>query len=194
MQRTCATCAKYKTEECVNPEECVPSNYKYYSDHVTKGNKMGVELEILTDILRHISEVAENLAVMRADLERRGLGHDRSKLEELEFCAFTKTRPQFKRANYMSKEYQECIDAIKPAIDHHYRNNRHHTGFHKGGFADMNLLDILEMLADWKAASRRSPDLSLKDSLPKAFERYGIPENMQRHIRATLDYLGWVKG
>jgi len=153
---------------------------------------MNTELEVLTDTLRHISEVAENLAVMRSDLEQRGIKHDRSKLEEFEFDAFVKTRPKFKKANYGSPEYQECFDIIKPAIERHYCNNRHHTGFHEGGFADMNLLDILEMLADWKAASRRSPNLSFKDSLPKAFERYHIPENMQKHIIATLDYLGWL--
>lgn len=153
---------------------------------------MDTSFEVLTDIIQHISEVAENLAEMRHDLERRGIAHDRSKLGEFEFDAFITTRPKFKKANYGSKEYQECVDAIKPAIDHHYEVNRHHTGFHASGFSDMNLLDILEMLADWRAASRRSPDLSFADSLPKAFEKYGIPENMQRHIVKTLEYLGWL--
>ena len=153
---------------------------------------MIVEFEVLTDILRHISEVAENLEDIIHDLRKRGISHDRTKLEELEFDSFVKTQPKFKKVNYGSKEYQECVEAIKPAIEHHYQSNRHHTGFHKNGFADMNLLDILEMLADWKAASRRNPDLSFKESLPKAFEKYNIPENMQKHIIATLEYLRWL--
>ena len=125
---------------------------------------MKTDLEVLTDTIRHISEVSENLAQIRHDLERRGLTHDRSKLESFEFDAFVSTRPLFRKANYGTKEYQECTEAIKPAIDHHYANNRHHTAFHPNGFADMNLLDILEMLAD-----------------------------MQQHILNTLQYLGWLE-
>ena len=153
---------------------------------------MNTDFEVLTDIIRHISEVSENLLAMKSDLEKRAIAHDRSKLEALEFDSFVRTRAQFKKANYGTKEYQECTDLIKPAIDHHHKNNRHHTTFHKNGFADMNLLDILEMLADWKAASRRSPSLTFKDSLPRAFNKYKIPENMQRHILNTLQYLGWI--
>ena len=153
---------------------------------------MDIVLEVLTDTIMHISEVQENLAEIRVDLEKRGIAHDRSKFTPEEFDSFVKTRPKFKKANYGSKEYQECVNQIKPAIDHHYNNNRHHTGFHEKGFQDMNLLDILEMLADWKAASRRSPDLTFEDSLPKAFKKYNIPENMQKHIIATLKYLKWI--
>lgn len=154
---------------------------------------MKIDIEVLNDIIMHISEVQENLADMRLDLEKRGISHDRTKFMAKEFDSFVKTRPKFKKANYGSKEYQECVDIIKPAIDHHYTNNRHHTKFHPNGFADVNLLDILEMLADWKAASRRSPDLSFEDSLPKAFKKYNIPENMQKHILATLKYFRWIK-
>ena len=152
---------------------------------------MDTKMEVLTDTLRHISEVAENLSEMEADLRKRGFGHDRTKLEEFEFDAFVSTRPKFKKANYGTKEYKECTEAIKPAIDHHYSHNRHHTGYHEGGFEDMNLMDILEMLADWKAASRRSPDLSFEDSLPRAFKKYKIPDNMQKHILSTIKYFGW---
>ena len=88
---------------------------------------MIVEFEVLTDILQHISEVAENLEDIIHDLRKRGISHDRTKLEELEFDSFVKTRPKFKKVNYGSKEYQEFVEAIKPAIVHHYQNNRHHT-------------------------------------------------------------------
>ena len=153
---------------------------------------MNTELEVLTDTIMHISEVQENLSQMRAILEARGISHDRTKFLAIEFDAFVKARPKFKKANYGSPEYQECVDMIKPSIEHHHANNRHHTAFHKGSFSDMNLFDVLEMLADWKAASRRSPDLSFADSLPKAFEKYSIPEDMQKHIMATLKYLKWI--
>lgn len=154
---------------------------------------MRTEMEVLTDTLMHIAEVHEALAEIRSALELRGIAHDRSKLTAVEFDAFVSTRPKFKNADYGSKAYQECVDAIKPAIEHHYSINRHHTQHHANGFAGMSLLDILEMLADWKAANRRSPNLSFEDSLPIAFKKYDIPKNMQGHIMLTLKELGWVK-
>lgn len=153
---------------------------------------MKVEFEVLTDVLMHIYEVAENLAQIRHDLELRGMAHDRTKLDDPEFSAFVQTRPKFKKADYGSQEYQKCVEIIRPAINHHYQNNRHHTAYHANGFDDMNLIDILEMLADWKAANRRNPNLSFVESLPIAFQKYHIPENMQKHIIATLKYLKWI--
>ena len=153
---------------------------------------MNIKLETLTDILLHISRVQENLSQIRAILEVRGIAHDRTKFLAIEFDAFVKAQPKFKEANYDSPEYQECVDMIRPSIDHHHANNRHHIAFYKKGFSDMNLLDILEMLADWEAASRRNLDLPFADSLPKAFEKYSIPSNVQRHIVATLKYLKWI--
>jgi len=159
-----------------------------------KGEFVNTELKVLTDTIMHISEVKENLSEIRSVLEQRGNAHDRSKFTDIEFDAFVSTRPEFEKANFGTPEYKKCTDDIKPAIDHHYSENRHHVKFFKNGFEDMNLIDIIEMLADWKAASRRSPDLTFEDSLPEAFEKYSIPETMQKHIISTLTYLGWIEG
>jgi len=153
---------------------------------------MNTSTEVLTDLLMHRIEVSENLNEIQGELKRRGIVHDKSKFLPIEHDAFVQTRPDFKKANYGTPEYQKCVDAIKPSIDHHYANNRHHTAFHEGGFSDMNFIDILEMLADWKAANRRSPDLNFKDSLPRCYKKYAIPINMQKHIEKTLADLGWL--
>src|SRR5574343_1565349 len=109
---------------------------------------MNTELDFLTETVLHISEVQEYLEKMATELRQRGHAHDRTKLQEPEFSAFVSTRDEFKKANYGSPEYQALCDVIKPAIDHHYANNRHHTAFYEHGIYDMTLLDILEMLAD----------------------------------------------
>lgn len=154
---------------------------------------MDDKTQVLTDLIRHIAEVQGYLSEVTADLIQRGIAHDLSKYEEVEFDSFVETRPRFKNANYGTPEYKAITEEIRPAIDHHYSVNRHHTKFFKTGFAGMNLIDILEMLADWRAASRRSPILTFLDSLPKAFEMYKIPANMQEHILATLKYLKWAE-
>jgi len=153
---------------------------------------MNVEFDFLCDTLLHISEVRENIEKVCGELKMRGAAHDRTKLQELEFDGFVSTREKFKKANYGSPEYQECVDLTKPAVDHHYENNRHHAGFHKDGINDMNLIDIMEMLADWKAAERRSPDKTLEDTFEYAFKKYGIDEQLGKIIINTCVMLRWI--
>ncbi|MCQ9208915.1 MAG: DUF5662 family protein [Omnitrophica bacterium] len=151
------------------------------------------DLDFLTDTILHISEVRENLEIMTGELTRRGLTHDRTKLQAFEFDAFVSTRDKFKKANYGSKEYQECVDATKPAIDHHYKHNSHHTGFHADGINGMTLIDIMEMVADWRAAARRSPDKTLFDTLDYCFKKYKIEKQLRAIIMNTLVRLKWIE-
>lgn len=153
---------------------------------------MNMEFDFLCDTLLHISEVKENLEIMASNLKQRGDAHDRTKLQELEFDAFVSTREAFKKANYGSPEYDECIRLTKPAVEHHYANNRHHVGFHKNGINDMNLMDVTEMVADWKAAARRSPDKKLEDTLDYAKGKYKIDSQLFLIIKNTLMDLGWL--
>ncbi|MFW6271771.1 MAG: DUF5662 family protein [Desulfosalsimonas sp.] len=151
------------------------------------------ETEVLTDIIQHISEVRENIEAFAGALRNRGISHDRSKLNACEFDAFVSTNEDFKKADYGSPEYQKCVEAIKPAVDHHYANNRHHTGYHQNGINDMTLVDIVEMVCDWKAAARRSPNKSFADTLTYAFKKYGINDQLQQILINTFQALGWIK-
>ncbi len=153
---------------------------------------MKTELDFLCDTLLHISEVKENLEEFSSELRKRGESHDRTKLQELEFDSFVSTREKFKKANYGSPEYQECIELTKSAVEHHYKNNRHHTAFHADGINDMNLIDIIEMIADWKAAARRSPGKKLIDTLDYSKNKYGIDDQMFKIINNTLKDLKWL--
>lgn len=153
---------------------------------------MDNNLDFLCDTILHVSEVQENLEEISSELKKRGHAHDRTKFQALEFDSFVSTRDKFKKANYGSPEYQECVDIVKPAVDSHYASNRHHTSYHKDGVYGMNLIDILEMLADWKAAARRSPTQNLKESLPKSYKKYNINETLQKLIENTLNDLNWL--
>lgn len=153
---------------------------------------MKVDFDYLCDIILHVSEVSENMETIASELRKRGITHDRTKFQELEFDAFVSTRDKFKKANYGSPEYQECVDQIKPAIDHHHSNNRHHPDFHPAGIKDMTLVDICEMISDWKAASRRSPSRKFEDTLDYNFKKYGIEGQLAKIITNTLTSMGWI--
>ena len=154
---------------------------------------MKVEFDFLTDTLIHISEVQEELEKFCHELKVRGIKHDRSKLQEPEFSIFVSTREQFKKANYGTPEYAAVAEIASSAVDHHYKNNRHHTKYHPDGVYSMNLIDIIELICDWKVASRRSPDKTFEDSLEECFKRYNIVGQLKKVVLNTLRDLEMAK-
>jgi len=139
------------------------------------------------DTFRHIERVRNLLNRCVTELLRRAELHDQSKLESPEVEAFTEYTPKLADCTYGSVEYKSYLDAIKPALDHHYANNRHHPEHHKNGVDDMNLLDVVEMLCDWKAASERHNDGSIRKSIEVNTDRFGLSPQMVRILQNTAD-------
>ena len=80
---------------------------------------------------------------------------------------------------------------MKPAIEHHQRTNRHHPEFHNNGINDMNLLDLIEMLCDWKAATLRNKNGDIRRSLEINSDRFDMNPAIKRLLRNTIAYMGW---
>jgi hypothetical protein len=76
---------------------------------------------------------------------------------------------------------------MKPALDHHYAKNRHHPEHFKNGINEMNILDIIEMLADWKAATIRHNDGNLRKSIEHNAKRFGIDTQLTRILMNSMD-------
>jgi hypothetical protein len=106
-------------------------------------------------------------------LARRGITHDLSKYSSEEEPGFRKLLPQLKDSDYGSEKYKELLKLLTPVLAHHYECNRHHAEHHSNGFFDMNEIDKIEALCDWRAATRRFSNGNLKDSIEKNRERYG---------------------
>jgi len=142
-----------------------------------------------SETLRHIERVRNLLNLCVIELLRRGELHDQSKLESPEVEAFTEYTPKLAGSTYGSDEYKGYLTAIKPALDHHYANNRHHPEFHADGVNSMDLLDVLEMLCDWKAASERHNDGSIQKSIEINTGRFGLSPQLAQILRNTADVL-----
>ena len=56
----------------------------------------------------------------------------------------------------------------------------------------MNLLDVIEMLADWKAATLRHADGDLARSIDINAERFGMSDEFANLLRKTAVDLGWM--
>lgn len=108
--------------------------------------------------LRHIKRVSDLLGSFAIELIRRGEVHDASKLSEEEAKPLAEMDALIaKEGNvpFGSPEYERRRQLLGPMLDHHYANNSHHPEHYENGVAGMDLFDVVEMFADWKAASER---------------------------------------
>jgi hypothetical protein len=82
------------------------------------------------DTLEHIKKVNSNiLEVVKKLLERAAI-HDKSKLEAPEKEYFDEMTPKLKGLTYGSEEYNDALESLKPALNHHYENNPHHPEYY----------------------------------------------------------------
>ena len=138
---------------------------------------------------QHIENVRKNIRFFTDKLITRGVEHDKSKLEPPEVELFAQQTEDLKNLEYGSEEYKASLDALKPALEHHYAVNRHHPQFHKAGINDMNLIDILEMLCDWKASSERNKNGNLLKSIEINAKRFGISNQLLQILVNTARLL-----
>jgi hypothetical protein len=88
------------------------------------------ELQTNAATQAHINLVRIYLRRAAVELLQRGEVHDLSKFSPEEVKAFTEFTPKLRGATYGSEKYQSFLTDMKPALDHHYANNRHHPEFH----------------------------------------------------------------
>lgn len=87
---------------------------------------MRVKYSSLKETHEHISNVRKFLNLIIAALQERAVNHDYTKTVSPELEYSDEYTPKLNAITYGSKEYQESLDALKPALEHHYANNRHH--------------------------------------------------------------------
>lgn len=143
------------------------------------------------DTIAHIENVREFLSAVVKALRVRAKAHDESKFQEPEKSSFDVFTPRLKGLTYGSDEYRACLREMKPAVEHHYANNSHHPEHWPNGINDMSLLDLIEMLADWKAATLRHDDGSLSQSLGVNRKRFEISEQLAQILQNTINELDW---
>ena len=144
------------------------------------------------DTYEHIAAVRGCLLdVVRALLDRAHT-HDLSKLQEPERELFDKYTPLLRNTTYGSPQYKAYLKEMGEALSHHYAANRHHPEHHEGGIKDMTLVDVLEMLCDWKAATLRHADGDLERSISQNAERFGYGPELSRLLLNTCREFGWL--
>jgi len=136
--------------------------------------------------MRHIETVRNYINYIIAQLLLRGQNHDQSKLENPELEVFVKYTPKLKKNPFGSKAYLANLKKMGIAIQHHVSVNRHHPEYFKNGMADMNLVDLLELICDWKSATLRIPDGDIFKSLDKNQKRFKYSDELKQILKNTV--------
>ena len=127
----------------------------------------------------HIHEVQKLLSRVIKELLDRQQDHDQSKLVSPEVEYFDEYTGKLRNTTYGSEEYEKFRELMKPGLDHHYAKNSHHPEFHEHGMRGMTLIDLIEMLCDWKAASMRHANGCVFKSIAHNAGRFHYPPYLE---------------
>lgn len=153
---------------------------------------MSVDYDSTADTLKHSQRVGELMTQPIRELVDRSVCHDRSKTEDPELAVFNEFTPKLRDSTYGSEEYKGFLAEMKVGLDHHYAANRHHPEHFEDGIGGMTLVDLIEMLVDWAAATERHADGSLIRSLSIQKERFGISDQLEAILWSTARHFGWL--
>lgn len=154
---------------------------------------MGNSYDSKADTLEHIHRVSSLLGQCCKVLLDKAENHDKTKLSDKEKPFFDYYSQKLKNCEYGSPEYKEFLGGLKPALNHHYKNNRHHPEHFEDGINDMDLFDIMEMFMDWKAASERHDSGDIYKSIEINMERFGLSNQLIEIFINTAKTMGWKK-
>jgi Family of unknown function (DUF5662) len=141
--------------------------------------------------MRHIEAVRNHVGACVAELLDRAVMHDQTKLEDPERSGFDEYTAKLRGTTYNSPEYKQFLAELQPVLDHHYKHkfNRHHPEHHREGIRGMNLIDVLEMLCDWKAATMRHADGDILKSIEINQDRFDFSDDLSDILINTACWL-----
>lgn len=163
---------------------------KAFEANSAKGAEVRGRYDSRPDTWEHIDKVRGYVASAIWNLQLRSDVHDKSKLVDPELEAFDRMTPILAGLVYGTDEYKASLAELGPALSHHYDANSHHPEHYEDGIRGMSLLDLVEMLCDWKAATERTKDGDLTKSIAFNQERFGYSDELAWILTNTARELG----
>lgn len=139
-------------------------------------------------VIDHKRMVGMYINIFVTEMVRRAIEHDFSKFSDEEAELFEKVTPILKKLTYGSQEYKDYLAMIKPAIDHHYKENSHHPEHYENGVDGMNLMDLVEMFCDWMGAVKRHENGDIQQSIVINQKRFQMNDQLVNIFKNTVDF------
>jgi len=149
------------------------------------------EYDSTLDTMDHIKKVWELGLLVTNRLTDYLNDHDQTKLISPEKEIFDEMTPKLASSTYGSDQYKEYLKHMKVALDHHYERYEHHPEHFENGIKDMSLLNVFEMLIDWKAATLRHDNGDILKSIEINQERFGYSNELKQIFINTVEEMEW---
>lgn len=112
--------------------------------------------------------------------------HDVSKYSDNEFPGF-KGAIYYVRGPWGRENIPNIVkEKLRSSIEEHHKVNDHHPEFHPAGMEDMDLIQLLEMAVDWRAAMIRHGNHDIDENIQIGKERFGYPDFFAKILANTL--------
>lgn len=143
-------------------------------------------LNHLIETNKHIAEVKLRMNMIAEEIFNRADYHDCSKMRSPEAEIFVEYTPKLKNCTYGSEEYKQFLSEMDIALKHHYEYNRHHPEHFLNGIMNMTLVDLIEMICDWKAATLRHNDGDIYKSIELNQKRFNYSDELKQILINTV--------
>jgi len=150
------------------------------------------DYDLMRDTHTHINTVFNYMRRATGLLMARAVSHDASKLQEPEKSVLDEFTLKLRNTTYGSDEYKQNLKGMGVGLQHHYENNPHHPEHFANGIVGMSLLDLLEMLCDWKAASLRHLDGDILQSIELNQARYHYSDELKSFLINTIKEMDMI--
>ena len=160
---------------------------------------MSFEMEQVNKTLEHIKLVQTYLSNVINKLIERAILHDKSKFSEEEWKYFLEHTANLSKLTYGSDEYKAELKAMQPALEHHYTNNPHHPEYFirqdryilniSSAMGCMSLIDLIEMICDWLAATKRHDDGDIYKSIELNQKRFRYTDELKDILTNTIEVI-----
>jgi hypothetical protein len=137
------------------------------------------------DYIEHIQWLMEGMGFVINALILRMLTHDRTKIQPPELEVYAAVVPAFKELTFGTPEHEANGKRLGPAWQHHTQHNRHHPQHFEGGIDDMTLIDLIEMVCDWRAAALRQGKFDVNQSLDVLRDEHRIGNQLAHILENT---------
>lgn len=138
-------------------------------------------IEHYLDLIQHKYLIFVEVIKICYILFIRALTHDLSKFGLLESKGYSQVVGLARKYKYNSKEYNKLMSKINPYLLEHYKKNDHHPQGRK--INNMGIYALIEMVCDWKAATKRSRIRNIDDSFIQNKKKFNINKQLYRLLK-----------
>ena len=135
----------------------------------------------------HVYDFQEAINTICKALTTRAKTHDASKLKEPELTQYTEAAEKLEKFKPGSSDYLKIRDKYAIILSKHFTKNSHHPEHFKNGFNDMSILDLVDVLVDWKLDCG---DGDWNKFVDDRRDYYGMSDQVVQIFKNSKDVLG----